>query len=68
MQMDRLNFNMEDKRPGKEGNAYEPSTHDSFKNICGIKLHNGGRLNETALGRNNPGGITATEQTSANLK
>lgn len=66
--MDKLNFNMEEKRPGKEGNSYKSNTRDSFENICGIKLRNGERLNEMALGRNNPGGITATEQTSANLK
>lgn len=65
--MDRFNFNTK-KRPGKKGNSYKSNTHDSFENICGREMHNGGRLNEMALGRNNPGGTTATEQTSANLK
>lgn len=43
--MDKLNFNVEEKRPGEEGNSHKSSTHDSFENICGIKLHNRGRLN-----------------------
>lgn len=66
--MDELNFNVEEKRPGEEGNSYKSNTHDSFENICGIKFHNRGRLNGMAVERNNPGGITATEQTSASLK
>lgn len=66
--MDELDFNVEEKRPGEEGNSYKSNTHDSFENICGIKFHNRGRLNGTTVERNSPGGITATEQTSANLK
>jgi len=66
--MDRLSSNTEERGPRMEGNSFKSKIHDSFESIDEIKLRNGGRLNEMALGRNNSGGIRATEQISANLK
>lgn len=66
--MDRLSSNMEERRPGMEGNSFRLNIHDSFESIDEIKLHSRGRLNEMALGRNNSGGIRVTEQISSNFK